>query len=125
MFLKYSTIFLCTLSQIVESLPIFTSGIDCLSKGAFTPDTNDANKSRYLREVGRLNIFSLLAPFAREIRAIRALNSLHNRREFASWEGLLPGLVAKCIPVFEKYEDVYTARVPTYNHNYFVLHCCL
>ncbi len=32
-------------------------------------------------------------------------NSLHNRREFASWEGLLPGsssLVAKCIPVFVK-----------------------
>ncbi len=32
-------------------------------------------------------------------------NSLHNRCEFASWEGLLPGsssLVAKCIPVFVK-----------------------
>ncbi len=36
-------------------------------KGAFTPDANDANKSRYSREVGRLNILSLL-----EIRAIPA-----------------------------------------------------
>ncbi len=59
------------------------------SKGAFTPDVNDANKSRYSREVGRLNILSLLASFAREIRFIRAWNSLHNRREFTSWEGLL------------------------------------
>ncbi len=41
------------------------------SQGAFTPDANDANKSRYSREVGRLNILSLLASFAREIRAIR------------------------------------------------------
>ncbi len=43
------------------------------SKGAFTPDV------------------------------IRAWNSLHNRHEYASWEGLLPGsssLLAKCIPVF-------------------------
>ncbi len=31
------------------------------SEGAFTPD---ANKSRYSHEVGRLNILSLLAPFA-------------------------------------------------------------
>ncbi len=61
----------------------------CWPKGAFTPDANDANKSRYSREVGRLNILSLLAPFAWEIRAIRAWNSLHNRRELASWEGLL------------------------------------
>ncbi len=32
-------------------------------------------------------------------------NSLHKKREYASWEGLLPGsssLVAKCIPVFIK-----------------------
>ncbi len=53
----------------------------CWPKGAFTPES-----IRYSREVGRLNILSLLAPFAWEI---RAWNSLHNRREFASWEGLL------------------------------------
>ncbi len=41
-------------------------------EGAFTPDANEANKSRYSRIVGRLNILSLLASFAREIRAIRA-----------------------------------------------------
>ncbi len=61
-------------------------------------------------------------------RFIRALNSLHNRREFASWEGLLPGsssLVAKCIPVFVKVRSsIVQLRVPTYNHDYFVLHCC-
>ncbi len=69
------------------------------TKGAFTPD---ANESRYLRVVGRLNILSVIA---REIRFIRAWNSLQNRREYASWEGLLPGsssLVAKFIPVFVK-----------------------
>ncbi len=46
-----------------------------------------------------------LASFAREIRAIRTWNSLHNRCKYTSWEGLLPGsssLVAKCIPVFVK-----------------------
>ncbi len=36
LFLKYSTIFLRTLSQIVEPLPIFTSERLCLSKGKFT-----------------------------------------------------------------------------------------
>ncbi len=43
--------------------------------------------------------------FTREIRFIHVWNWLHNRREYASWEGLLPGssrLVAKCIPVFVK-----------------------
>ncbi len=35
MFLKYSTIFSCTLSQIGESLPIFTSERICLSKTSF------------------------------------------------------------------------------------------
>ncbi len=83
------------------------------SKGAFKPD---ANKSRYSRKVGRLNILSLLASFAREIRAIRSWNSLHNRREFASWEGLLPGsssLVAKCIPVFVKVRRcIYSSGYP-------------
>ncbi len=34
----------------------------------FTPDATCANKSRYSRVVGRLNILSLLASFAREIR---------------------------------------------------------
>ncbi len=48
------------------------------SKGAFTPDANEENKSRYSRVVGRLNILSLLASFAREIRFIRAWNSQHN-----------------------------------------------
>ncbi len=33
----------------------------------FTPDATCANKSRYLRVVGRLNILSLLASFACEI----------------------------------------------------------
>ncbi len=59
---------------------------------------------------------SLLASFAREIRAIRAWNSLHNRHEFASWEGLLPGsssLVAKCIPVFVKVRRcIYSSGYP-------------
>ncbi len=48
-----------------------------MSKGAFTPDANEANKSRHSRIVGRLNILSLVASFAREIRFIRAWNSLH------------------------------------------------
>ncbi len=69
------------------------------------------------------------ALFTREIRAIRAWNSLHNRREFASWEGLLSGsssLVAKCIPVFVNVRRcIYSSGYPTYNHNKFVLHCCL
>ncbi len=60
-----------------------------------------------------LNILSLLASFAREIHAIRAWNSLHNRRE---WEGLLPGsssLIAKCIPVFVKVRRcIYSSRYP-------------
>ncbi len=55
-------------------------------KGAFTPDANEANKSRYSHVVGRLNILSLLTSFTREIRAIRVRNSLHNRREYLSWE---------------------------------------
>ncbi len=39
------------------------------SKGAFTPDVNEANKSSYSRVVGRLNILSLLASFVCEIRS--------------------------------------------------------
>ncbi len=70
---------------------IWMHRIRLLSYCAFTPDATCANKSHYSRVVGRLNILSLLASFAREICFIRAWNSLHNRREFASWEGLLPG----------------------------------
>ncbi len=92
-----------------------------ICKGAFTPDVNEANKSRYSHVVGRLNILSLLASFACEIRFIRAWNSLHNRHEFASWEGLLPGsssLVAKFIPVFVKVRSsIIQLQVPKYNHD--------
>ncbi len=101
-----------TLTQIGEPLPIFTSERLCLSKGAFTPDANDANKSCYSREVGRLNILSLLAkfaPFAHEIHYT-------TDAKFASWEGLLPGsssLVAKCIPVFVKVRScIYSSWYP-------------
>ncbi len=45
-----------------------------VSEGAFTPD---ANKSRYSREVGRLNILSLLASFAREICYTTDVNTRH------------------------------------------------
>ncbi len=67
------------------------------SKGAFTPDTNEANKSRYSRVVGRLNILSLLASFVREIHYTTDANSRHGRG-FCQAERL----VAKCIPVFVK-----------------------
>ncbi len=112
-------------SHLARSWLGFVSGPHTsLPQGVFTPD---ANKSRYSRVVGRLNILSLLASFAREIRFIRAWNSLHNRCEFASWEGLLPGsssLVAKFIPVFVKVRSsIVQLQVPTYNHNKFVLHC--
>ncbi len=74
------------------------------------------NKSRYSPVVGRLNILSLRASFACEIHAICAWNSLHNRREYASWEGLLPGsssLIAKCIPVFVKVRRcIYSSGYP-------------
>ncbi len=43
-------------------------------KGAFTPDANDANKSRV---VGGLNILSSLASFAREIRNTTDVNLRH------------------------------------------------
>ncbi len=74
-------------------------------KGAFTPN---ANKSYYSHVVGRLNILSLLASFAREIH--------YTRHEYASWEGLLPGsssLVAKCVPVFVKVRRcIYSSGYP-------------
>ncbi len=50
------------LNFLIPLMKMTTQGMR--AQGAFTPD---ANKSRYLREVGRLNILSLLAPFAREI----------------------------------------------------------
>ncbi len=59
------------------------------SKGAFTPDANEANKSRYSRVVGRLNILSLLAAFAREIRYTTDVNSRHGG-------GLLQQLQSRC-----------------------------
>ncbi len=46
---------------------------------AFTPDATCANKSRYSRVVGRLNILSLLASFAREIHFTTDANSRHGR----------------------------------------------
>ncbi len=63
-----------------------------------------------------------------QTRFIRAFYSLHNRRKFASWEGLLPGsssLLAECIPVFVKVRSsIVQLRVPTCNNDSFVLHCC-
>ncbi len=80
------------------------------AKGAFTPDANQANKSRYSHVVGRVNILPWTASFARE-------NSLDNRREFASWEGILPGsfsVVAKWLFVImsllEQAPDLLTWR---------------
>ncbi len=91
------------------------------SKGAFTPDANEANKSCYSRVVGRLNILSLLAAFAREIRYTTDVNSRHGGG-FCSSSSLL----AKCIPVFVKVQSsIVLLQVSTYNHDYFVLHCCL
>ncbi len=49
------------------------------SQGAFTRDANDANKLRYSREVGRLNILSLFASFAREIHYTTDANTCHGR----------------------------------------------
>ncbi len=43
---------------------------------AFTPDANEANKSRV---VGRLNSLSLFASFAREIHYTTDVNSRHGR----------------------------------------------
>ncbi len=86
------------------------------TNGAFTPDANEANKSWYSRVVGRLNILSLLASFVYDIRAIRSWNSLHNRHEYTSWEGLLPGsssLVAKGILDFVKVRRcIYSSGYP-------------
>ncbi len=92
-----------------------------VTKGAFTPDANEANKSRYSCVIGRLYILSLLASFASEIHYTTDANTRHGR-------GFLPGssgLDAKFIPVFVKVRSsIVQLWVPTYNHNYFVLHSC-
>ncbi len=51
----------------------FIWNCDC----AFTPDATCADKSRYSCVVGRLNILSLLASFAREIHFTTDANSHH------------------------------------------------
>ncbi len=51
----------------------------CVCDCAFTPDVTCANKSRYSRVVGRLNILSLLASFAREIHFTADVNARHGR----------------------------------------------
>ncbi len=93
---------------------------DLTTKGAFTPDANDANKSHYSREVGRLNILSLLASFTREIHYTTDVNLRHGR-------GFCRQLQSRCkmYSCFCKSTKMYIQlRVSTYNHNYFVLHCC-
>ncbi len=95
------------------------------TKGAFTPDANDANKSRYSREVGRLNILSLTY----------SLHSHHWRVKFTTQQTLIRVMrgasarqlqsPCKMYSCFCKSTKMYIQlRVPTYNHNYFVLHCC-
>ncbi len=71
--------------QLNESNCAFTPDATCTNKSrfesncAFTPDATCANKSRYSRVVGRLNILSLLASFAREIHFTTDANSRHGR----------------------------------------------
>ncbi len=102
------------------------------TKGAFTPD---ANKSRYSRVVGRLNILSLLASFAWEIRFIRTWNSRHSRVKFTTKQTRIRVMGGASARQFQSRCKIYSCfckstkmyiqlRVPTYNHNYFVLHCC-
>ncbi len=106
-----------------------------LSKGAFTPDANKANKSCYSRVVGRVKILSLLASFTREIHLIRAWNALHSRVKFASFareihyttdansrhgRGFCRQLQSRCkmYSCFCKSTKMYIQlRVPTYNHD--------
>ncbi len=106
------------------------------SDGAFTPDANDANKLCYSREVGCLNILSLLASFMRKKNcAIRARNLRHSRVKFTTQQmrmRVMGGASArqlqsrcKMYSCFCKSTKMYIQlRVPTYNHNYFVLHFC-
>ncbi len=75
------------------------------SQAVFTPDANEANKSHYSCVVGRLNILSLLASFARKIHYTTDINLRHGRG-FSS-------LVAKCIPVFVKVgRCIYSSGYP-------------
>ncbi len=85
--------------------------------------SNDANKSRYSREVGRLNILSLLASFMREICTIHARNSRHSRIKFTTQQTrirVMGGASArqlqsrsKCIPVFVKVRRcIYSSGYP-------------
>ncbi len=102
----------------VPITPRWPSWANC--EGAFTPDANDANKSRYSGEVGRLNILSLLASFAREIHYTTDVNTRHGR-------GFCRQLQSRCkmYSCFCKSMKMYIQlRVSTCNHNYFVLHCC-
>ncbi len=79
-----------------------------MSEGAFTPDANGANKSRYSCVVGRVNILSLLA---------HERNSLHIRIMGGASARQLQSL-SKCIPVFVKVRSsIIQLRVPTYNHD--------
>ncbi len=90
------------------------------SKGVFTPD---ANKSRYSREVGRLNILSLLTSFAWVIRGFTTKQTRIRVMGGASARQLQSR--CKMYSCFCKSTKMYIQlRVPTYNHNYFVLHCC-
>ncbi len=77
-----------------SQIPVALSILRPFSEGAFTPDENDANKSRYSREVGRLNILSLLTT---KFTTTTDANSCHGRGFCSS-----SSLVAKCIPVFVK-----------------------
>ncbi len=91
------------------------------TQGAFTPDANKSNKC----EVGRLKF----------TRFIRTRNSCHSRVKFTTQQTrirVMGGASArqlqsrcKMYSCFCKSTKMYIQlRVPTYNHNYFVLHCC-
>ncbi len=59
---------------------------------------NEANKSCYSHVVGRVNILSLLASFAREIRFIRVWNTLHSHVKFTTqqmWIRVMGGASAR------------------------------
>ncbi len=61
---------------------VMPSPLNLSPEGAFTPDANDVNKSRCSREVGHLNILSLLAsfaPFSHEIHYTTDANLRHGR----------------------------------------------
>ncbi len=75
------------------------------SKGAFTPDANDANKSCYSR-----------VKFTTKQTRIRVMGGASVRQ-----------LQSRCkmYSCFCKSTNMYIQlQVPTYNHDYFVLHCC-